>query len=282
VCAEARIFIDTDNIRCRWQDDLDGVCRFDCFDPVVDLSDACARVPRDPRLLAIVSSLYGEPACLFKDKLIFKAPHTLGYKLHQDYVGWESFPKTFLTAIVAIDRADAENGATEVFPGDHSKGCLSPADGKYHQLADDAVDSGAGVVLELAPGDVALFSGYTPHRSRIPHDDNSLHEIRLEGSINVLPETPRGLYRHSDRNVIRERLRRRRCCSDARAARGRSEAGASAESRYASSDLPGTDEAGDRRLRHRLSAGHRHRDQRARLAGLVERCGPRIVSAAGA
>jgi catechol 2,3-dioxygenase-like lactoylglutathione lyase family enzyme len=26
--------------------------------------------------------------------------------------------------------------------------------------------------------------------SRIPHDDNSLHEIRLEGSINVLPETP--------------------------------------------------------------------------------------------
>jgi hypothetical protein len=75
--------IDTDNIRCRWQDDLDGVCRFDCFDPVIDFSDACARVARDPRLPAIVSALYGEPACLFKDKLIFKAPNMLGYRLEQ-------------------------------------------------------------------------------------------------------------------------------------------------------------------------------------------------------
>src|SRR5262245_1534043 len=56
--------IDTDNIRCRWQDDLEGVCRFDCFDPVIDLSDVCARAARDPGLLAIVSVLYGEPACL--------------------------------------------------------------------------------------------------------------------------------------------------------------------------------------------------------------------------
>jgi ectoine hydroxylase-related dioxygenase (phytanoyl-CoA dioxygenase family) len=157
--------IDTDNIRCRWQDDLDGVCRFDCFDPVIDLSALCARVARDPRLLAIISALYGEPACLFKDKLIFKAPHTLGYKLHQDYISWTSFPTTFLTAIIAIDRADAESGATEVFPGYHVKGCLTPPDGMYHQLPEDAVDTSTGVVLELAPGDVALFSGYTPHRS---------------------------------------------------------------------------------------------------------------------
>lgn len=60
--------IDTDNIRCRWQNEVDtGECCFDCFDPVIDLSDICARAARDPRLLDIVSSLYGEPACLFKD-----------------------------------------------------------------------------------------------------------------------------------------------------------------------------------------------------------------------
>ena len=133
--------IDTNNIRCRWQDDVNtGECRFDCFDPVIDLSDACERAARDPALLEIVGALYGEPACLFKDKLIFKPAGTLGYKLHQDYISWKSFPTTFLTVIVAIDAADAENGATEVFPGYHRQGCLTPRDGMYHQLPDDAVD----------------------------------------------------------------------------------------------------------------------------------------------
>jgi ectoine hydroxylase-related dioxygenase (phytanoyl-CoA dioxygenase family) len=158
--------IDTNNIRCRWQDDADTKeCRFDCFDPVIDLSAVCERVARDPRLLEMVGALYGEPACLFKDKLIFKAPGTLGYNLHQDHISWKSFPQTFLTAIVAIDPADARSGATEVFPGCHKRGCLTPHDGMYHQLPDEVVDLSSGVVLELAPGDVTIFSGYMPHRS---------------------------------------------------------------------------------------------------------------------
>ena len=158
--------IDTDNIRCRWKNDVDsGECRFDCFDPVIDLSAVCDRTARDPRLLDVVGTLYGEPACLFKDKLIFKSPGTLGYDLHQDYIAWTSFPTSFLTALVAIDAADANNGATEVFPGYHQQGCLTPQDGLYHRLPDDAVDLSRGVVLDLAPGDIAIFSGYTPHRS---------------------------------------------------------------------------------------------------------------------
>src|SRR5262245_31810385 len=85
--------IDKQNIRCRWQDHVEtGECRFDCFDPVIDISDVCARAARDPKLLEIVGALYGEPACLFKDKLIFKPPGALGYQLHQDYISWESFP----------------------------------------------------------------------------------------------------------------------------------------------------------------------------------------------
>ena len=138
--------IDTNNIRCRWQDDaVTGECRFDCFDPVIDLSDACAGVARDPALLALVADAYGEPGCLFKDKLIFKSPGTQGYKLHQDYIAWPSFPTSFMTVIVAIDRADAQSGATEVFPGYHQQGCMTQADGKYHQLPDDAVDPARGV-----------------------------------------------------------------------------------------------------------------------------------------
>jgi len=58
--------IDSDNIRCRWQNHIEtGECRFDCFDPVIDLSPACERIARS-MLLDLVGQLYGEPACLFR------------------------------------------------------------------------------------------------------------------------------------------------------------------------------------------------------------------------
>jgi hypothetical protein len=163
---ERKELIDTDNIRCRWQNNAEtGECRFDCFDPVIDLGSSCARIARDERLMDIVSALHGEPACLFKDKLIFKPPGAAGYGLHQDYISWKSFPASFTTVIVAIDPAGADNGATEVFPGYHHKGCLTPKDGMYHELALESVDLSIGVMLDLQPGDIAIFGGYTPHRS---------------------------------------------------------------------------------------------------------------------
>jgi hypothetical protein len=158
--------IDSDNIRCRWQNHVEtGDCRFDCFDPVIDLSEVFAKVARDPRLLELAGSLYGERAYLFKDKLIYKPPGAKGYALHQDYISWDSFPETFVTAIVAIDPCGDSNGATEVFPGAHKRGLIGERDGKYHPLADDQVDLSRGVTLTLEPGDVAIFSGYLPHRS---------------------------------------------------------------------------------------------------------------------
>jgi 2-aminoethylphosphonate dioxygenase len=163
---ERKDLIDSDNIRCRWQNSADtGECRFDCFDPVIDLSPLCRRVAQDQRILDLASAIYGERACLFKDKLIFKPPGALGYALHQDYISWKSFPTSFLTVIVAIDAADADNGAAEVFPGYHQRGCLTPRDGMYHELSPDMVDLSKGVMLNLQPGDIAIFSGYTPHRS---------------------------------------------------------------------------------------------------------------------
>src|ERR1700691_355793 len=75
--------IEKDNIRCRWQNHFEtGECRFDCFDPVIDIGPVCARIARDPRILDSVGHLYGEPTCLFKDKLIFKPPGATGYGLH--------------------------------------------------------------------------------------------------------------------------------------------------------------------------------------------------------
>jgi ectoine hydroxylase-related dioxygenase (phytanoyl-CoA dioxygenase family) len=102
-----------------------------------------------------------------------------GYQLHQDYIGWKDFPKSFITVVIAIDRTDAENGATEVFPGYHQQGYLSPEDGMYHELPLEKIDESRGVKLELEPGDVAMFSAFTPHRSAPNHSDRWRRQLYL-------------------------------------------------------------------------------------------------------
>jgi ectoine hydroxylase-related dioxygenase (phytanoyl-CoA dioxygenase family) len=76
-----------------------------------------------------------------------------------------------VTVIVAIDPADVANGAPEVFSGYHKCGCLSAKDGMYHELTAKEVDLSKGVVLDLDPGDIAIFSGFTPHRSAANRSD---------------------------------------------------------------------------------------------------------------
>jgi 2-aminoethylphosphonate dioxygenase len=158
--------IDNNNLRCRWQNHFEtGECRFDTFDPVIDLSPTMERIARDPRILGVLEEIYGEPACLFKDKLIFKPPGATGHGLHQDYISWERFPKSFVTVLVPFDAATEENGCTEVFPGYHRAGYLSSRDGEYHELPLSTIDESTGVKLVLEPGDVAIFGCMTPHRS---------------------------------------------------------------------------------------------------------------------
>ena len=154
------------NIRCRWQDNVfTGDCTFETFDPVIDLGPACRDIALSPELLNLLGELYGEPAHLFKDKLIFKPPGVKGYKLHQDWIAWPGFPRSFLTVLVPFETADRDNGCTIAYPGYHKSGSLTEEDGQYHELPDGTVDEGTAVPLLLEPGDVAIFGGFTPHRS---------------------------------------------------------------------------------------------------------------------
>jgi len=189
--------IDIDNIRCRWQNHVEtGECRFDRFDPVIDLSPSLEQLARDPRIIGAVSALYGERACLFKDKLIYKPPNAVGYGLHQDYISWKSFPESFVTVIVAIDLAGSANWATEVFPGYHKLGCMSARDGMYHELTSTQVDISKDVLLDLDPGDIAILSGFTPHRSA-PNRSNEWRRLAYL-SYNALSDGGDQRERHYD------------------------------------------------------------------------------------
>lgn len=177
--------IDVQNIRCRWQSHVETqACVFDCFDPVIDIGPVCRYFAHHPALLAILQSIYGQEAHLFKDKLIFKRPGTTGYGMHQDYIAWPSFPESFLTVVIPLDETNSENGATEVFPGVHQRGYLSPRDGNYHELPLEQFDLSTGVLLAMTPGDVAIFSGFTPHRSAANLSDSIRRQLYLSYNAN--------------------------------------------------------------------------------------------------
>jgi ectoine hydroxylase-related dioxygenase (phytanoyl-CoA dioxygenase family) len=157
--------IDADNLRVRFKPHhktQEPV--FEVFDPIADLSPVARALALDRRILDRLHDLYDEPAALFKDKLIYKPAGSTGQALHQDWIAWPGFPESFLTVLVAIDPFTADSGATEVFPRCHTRGYLAPKDGQYHPL--DELDlPGEPVPLLLDPGDMAIFTCFTPHRA---------------------------------------------------------------------------------------------------------------------
>jgi 2-aminoethylphosphonate dioxygenase len=161
-----RALISPQNLRTRFLPNVvTGEFQFECFDPVIDLSLTLHGLAVDSRLLAAIGALYGEEACLFKDKMIYKPPGVKGYDLHQDYTSWDSFPHSFLTVVIPLDAVDRENGCTEVFPGYHKNGLLAPPGKPSYPLPPEVVDESRAVPLILNPGDIAIFDGFTPHRS---------------------------------------------------------------------------------------------------------------------
>lgn len=155
-----------DNLRCRFMPHIaNQELVFECFDPIVDISPAIRAISESRSLMRILESIYGEPACLFKDKLIYKPAGAVGYPLHQDYIAWPNFPRSFLSVAIPIDACTEANGCTVVYEGYHDQGLLTPDDGSFHTIPEGVVANGRRVALELRPGDIAIFSGLTPHES---------------------------------------------------------------------------------------------------------------------
>jgi len=107
---------------------------------------------------AIAEELAGEPLSLLKEKINYKLPGGGGFAAHVDTPAYLEYAPSHVTAMVAVDAADAANGALEIAPGlwgPREDGVLSSAE-------DDVLRYD---MQTCGPGDVVLFSGWTPHRS---------------------------------------------------------------------------------------------------------------------
>ena len=136
------------------------LCRIENFVPY---HEGFRKLITTRRMQQAVSELLGENAVLFKDKINFKLPGGDGFKEHQDVqAGWDEFASIHLTAMVAIDETNAENGSLEMLPGKHKQGLLGE---KWAPLSDEDTGGEEYVAVHCKPGDAVFFDSFAPHRS---------------------------------------------------------------------------------------------------------------------
>ncbi len=140
------------------------LCRIENFVPY---HDGFSKLITTRRMQQAVSELFGETAVLFKDKINFKLPGGDGFREHQDVqAGWDEFASIHLTAMVAIDETNEQNGSLEMLPGQHNKGLLGE---KWAPLTDEDTGGMQYIAVHCKPGDAVFFDSFAPHRSAPNH-----------------------------------------------------------------------------------------------------------------
>lgn len=94
---------------------------------------------------------------------------------HQDR--WTNLDRDpLLTVWTALDPATKANGCVEVIPGSHKGGLVNPSHPSAFLTPEQAAEfapDGAGIFLELAPGEAALIHNWLLHRSDTNDTDTS-------------------------------------------------------------------------------------------------------------
>ena len=130
----------------------------------VEVSPALKGLVYDPRMTARAAELLEYTPVLFKEKINFKMPGGGGFAPHQDIQpGWDEYAPFFLSVLVTIDPSTVENGCLELAAGHHTRGMIGK---KWKPLEGDELNGIRFEPYPMAPGDVAFFDCFVPHRSR--------------------------------------------------------------------------------------------------------------------
>jgi hypothetical protein len=109
----------------------------------------------------VAGALLGEPAVLYKEKINHKLPGGAGYSAHQDAPAYPMIA-THVSAMVAIDDADAENGGLEVVSGCFDRVLPMDARGCVDRSIEDTL---VWEPVSVPAGTTLWFHSRTPHRS---------------------------------------------------------------------------------------------------------------------
>ncbi len=179
------------------------------IEPLIDLSDAFARLSRDPRVTAPAEALLDDEVELFEDKLNLKLPGGAGFPWHQDWsCCWRAHTDELVTCFVALDDATEENGPLEVIPGSHHRRVCLPFRSDAENIDDPAfraktegfevdpaaVDRTLLVRPQLRAGDMIVFDPYLLHHS----DRNRSDQPRRTIIYTYHPARLGRLYEYAD------------------------------------------------------------------------------------
>src|SRR6478672_6801601 len=115
------------------------------------------------------------PVCHFHSKLMQKEPRVGGaWEWHQDYGYWYKnqfmFPDQLLSVMIALTKANKENGCLQVIKGSHKMGRVNHGFAGEQVGADmvmvtNALKTMELIYVELEPGDALFFHPNILHRS---------------------------------------------------------------------------------------------------------------------
>jgi len=175
-----------------------------------------------PGILDAVQRAYGEDLLLIGTHVFCKYPvEDTGTEAfvawHQDVTYWGLEPPKAITAWLAIDDADEENGAMMVIPGSHLSGILDHGTSREkgnllsvnQAVSDEAFDPDSAVTLTLRAGQISLHDGLTIHGSLPNHSTRrrcgaairyTTPEVRIVGNENQTFDWQAVLVRGEDRH----------------------------------------------------------------------------------
>ncbi len=145
-------------------------------------------------LVDAVGQLFGEPARVFKEKINYKLPGGAGFAPHQDARAY-AYGSHHITCLVAIDANHVDNGCLWFAPAQHRRGLLDTDDTGC--LPREVAASLTWRPATMAPGGVAFFSSFAPHKS----DANDSPQARRSLYVTYSPGSEGDLRRayYSDR-----------------------------------------------------------------------------------
>ena len=138
------------------------LCRIENF---LEHSPLYNQICRSSATLNLLSTLMGEQAELFKEKINFKLPGGQGFSPHQDAPAFGTFGQRYhITMMLSIDATTKTNGCLEIDRREKQHKILEMnPDLTLTQAEVNACD---WVAIETSPGDLVLFDSYLPHHSR--------------------------------------------------------------------------------------------------------------------
>jgi len=140
-------------------------------------NDVFGYLTRSERMVSAVAQLLDSdaPVCHFHSKLMQKEPKVGGaWEWHQDYGYWYKnqfmFPDQLISVMIALTKANKENGCLQVIKGSHKLGRVNHGFSGEQVGADlvmvnNALKTMELVYCEIEPGDALIFHSNLLHRS---------------------------------------------------------------------------------------------------------------------